>query len=186
MLHQVRQNPTPTLFKPRTAGVVGAAVVAAWLLSACMTGGDANSSAAPASTATERAQKSTPGGLNPSQAQAPTDPSALQRALVSSRAEIDAAKMLACSSHSDCATVGLGARACGGPEQYLAHSLIGADPARLQAALVRYAGLRQRQQAQHGEASICQVLPDPGAYCNRAMQCEVNPARSGASGAMIR
>jgi hypothetical protein len=72
----------------------------------------------------------------------------------------------ACTSDSDCATIGVGVRACGGPAAYVAWSRLRTDRAALQAAV-------QAQAAQHGASdastsfSTCTAVRDPGAWCDR-------------------
>ncbi len=81
----------------------------------------------------------------------------------------------ACERDADCRSLGVGARACGGPASWQAYSVRGLKPADEQALLARTrqaAEAERRQQAAEGRMSICQVLPDPGAHCARATrQC---------------
>lgn len=85
----------------------------------------------------------------------------------------------ACTDASQCRTVPFGARACGGPEAYLAYSTSATGAAPLQALAERYARQRRAQQAAANEASTCQFVADPGAQC-RAGACVVNSAGSDA------
>ncbi len=70
-----------------------------------------------------------------------------------------------CERDSQCRTVALGARACGGPETYRAHALQGPAAARLEQLAEQHRLTRRALHAQSGRAGICQVLADPGARC---------------------
>ncbi|MES2757496.1 MAG: hypothetical protein V4693_08995 [Pseudomonadota bacterium] len=86
----------------------------------------------------------------------------------------------ACTDSSQCKTVPLGARACGGPEGYLAYSATATPSAPLQALAERHAQQQRTAQAKSGMASTCQFIPDPGAQC-RAGACVVGNSVPGAS-----
>jgi hypothetical protein len=91
--------------------------------------------------------------------------------------------VLRCSRNSDCATLGIGVRACGGPAQYVAYAVAATPAAPLQRAAERYAGLRKKQLEDSGEMSTCEVLPDPGASCSSAGQCRLQHQAGGQRGA---
>ena len=74
----------------------------------------------------------------------------------------------ACDSDAQCRTLPLGARACGGPETYVAWSVLGTNQAALQRAAERYGQWQAQQQARGGTMSICMVEVDPGAVCSRS------------------
>ena len=74
----------------------------------------------------------------------------------------------ACDSAAQCRTLPLGARACGGPESYVAWSVLGTNQAALQRAADRYGQWQAQQQARSGMMSICMVEIDPGAVCSRS------------------
>ena len=92
----------------------------------------------------------------------------------------------ACSSDDDCATIGIGALACGGPQAYVAWSKKQTDPQVLAAAVARQRELRERQIARSGELSVCRMVPDPGARCNAASRCELRAPGAGGGGAAVR
>lgn len=70
----------------------------------------------------------------------------------------------ACTASAECATVAVGAKACGGPEYYLAFSPDKLPQAREVAG--RHAALRQEANAREPEQrSNCRFIPDPGAAC---------------------
>jgi hypothetical protein len=73
----------------------------------------------------------------------------------------------ACRADEQCATVGIGAKACGGPSSYLAYSTLRTDVQRLRAAAELEAQAQRKQMQARGEMSNCAVVPDPGAYCDR-------------------
>ncbi len=101
------------------------------------------------------------------QTQPPVDPVSARRAALTRTL------VLGCRESADCATVGIGARACGGPEQFLAYAVRDTPPAALRQATEHYARLRKKQLEERGEMSTCDLLPDPGAQCSAAGQCEV-------------
>lgn len=86
-----------------------------------------------------------------------------------------------CSSDDDCATVGIGALACGGPQAYAAWSKKQTDAGALAAAVARQREERERQMVRSGEQSICMVVQDPGARCNPARRCELRAAGGGSA-----
>jgi hypothetical protein len=85
-----------------------------------------------------------------------------------------------CDTTDQCHTIGVGAKACGGPERYLAWSSKDNDGNRLKALVQQHAELRRAEDAKAGMMSTCIFLPDPGATC-QAGQCVVLPAGQGAS-----
>jgi hypothetical protein len=70
-----------------------------------------------------------------------------------------------CSADNQCSVLGIGQRACGGPEQFLVFSLAKTDQKLLSFTADRYRKTRQEQQQRLGEMSICQQLPTPTAAC---------------------
>jgi hypothetical protein len=80
----------------------------------------------------------------------------------------------ACSDSSQCHTLALGARPCGGPQAYLPWSSAKTDGAALATLAAQYRLEREAAIAASGELSTCRFLPDPGAVC-RAGTCQLNP-----------
>jgi len=78
----------------------------------------------------------------------------------------------ACSDGSQCRTLPVGARACGGPEAYLPYSTANLSEPALQALAARYKSEREAQNAASGMMSNCRFIPDPGAVC-RAGTCQL-------------
>lgn len=80
-----------------------------------------------------------------------------------------------CDSNNECHTIGVGAKACGGPERYLAWSSRQSDGAELKRLVDQHAAARRAADARAGMMSTCSVVSDPGATC-RANVCTLNPA----------
>jgi hypothetical protein len=81
----------------------------------------------------------------------------------------------ACTDSSQCRTLAIGARACGGPQGYLAWSTTQTDGDALRALAERYKAERQAEIRQKGEMSDCRFLADPGATC-RSGTCQPGSA----------
>ena len=86
----------------------------------------------------------------------------------------------ACTEDSQCHSLAVGERPCGGPESYLAYSTARAPDAELQALGAIYRAERRKLNAEAGRVSDCRFMPDPGALC-RAGACVL-----GASGVVAR
>lgn len=71
----------------------------------------------------------------------------------------------ACTASEQCRTLAFGAKACGGPQSYLAWSTQVSDPAALRAAAERYAAWRREDLNKRGVVSDCALVVDPGAAC---------------------
>lgn len=80
---------------------------------------------------------------------------------------------LACDNSSQCHSLGVGAKACGGPENYLAWSSKNGDGAQLKALVRQHAAARRADDQRLGMMSTCSIVSDPGATC-RAGQCVLN------------
>jgi hypothetical protein len=85
-----------------------------------------------------------------------------------------------CSADSQCKTLALGARPCGGPESYLAYSTARTPEAELRALGDVYQAERRAANTSSGMMSDCRLQPDPGAVC-QAGACTL-----GAAGPMAR
>ena len=82
----------------------------------------------------------------------------------------------ACDDDSQCRTLPVGSKPCGGPEYYLAWSTKRTDVAALRQAAagdVSPPGSRRP-----GEVSTCVVVTDPGAYCARATGPDAGAAQT--------
>lgn len=81
----------------------------------------------------------------------------------------------ACSSDAQCRTVPVGAKACGGPESYLAYSTDKTSPGKAAELAQRYRKEREAANKASGRISDCRFLMDPGAQC-RAGKCQLRNA----------
>ena len=84
-----------------------------------------------------------------------------------------------CASDAQCHTLAIGAKACGGPESYLAWSSASTPEAELRTLGERYKEERRAANAASGMMSTCSFLADPGATC-KAGTCQLGtpmPAR---------
>ena len=72
----------------------------------------------------------------------------------------------ACDTDAQCRTVGIGSKACGGPEGYLAwSSKVNGTGTRLSELAAAHSTERERENELSGMRSNCRVTPDPGAVC---------------------
>lgn len=71
----------------------------------------------------------------------------------------------ACSADTECRTLALGAKACGGPLLYRAWSSRGTDSQALANAAARYTATQRARLEASGMASNCAYVADPGARC---------------------
>ena len=79
----------------------------------------------------------------------------------------------ACDSDSQCHSLGVGSKACGGPERYLAWSSQHGDGAQLKALVEQHSAARRTEDAREHMMSTCSLVSDPGAVC-RAGRCVLN------------
>ncbi len=119
--------------------------------------------AACASTATEPAKAQTTPASAP-QAPALGNDRAAETALAQ---QIDAAiGLAACSADSQCRTIGLGVRACGGPAAWRPWSTQTQTKGdSLQTLADQLATLQRQRHVESGMVSNCRYFPDPGAVC---------------------
>ncbi|KQW45649.1 MULTISPECIES: hypothetical protein [unclassified Roseateles] len=82
----------------------------------------------------------------------------------------------ACTSDSQCRSLAVGAKACGGPAGYWAWSTQGVDVQRVNELAARQAEAARKEVEASGMRSNCAVTVDPGAICV-AERCQlVTPA----------
>jgi len=86
-----------------------------------------------------------------------------------------------CDGDSQCHSLGVGSKACGGPERYLAWSSKRSDGAALQALVRQHSAARRADDARAAMMSTCSVVSDPGAVC-RAGRCVLNTVYPGQPG----
>lgn len=70
-----------------------------------------------------------------------------------------------CDTSRDCRTIAVGARACGGPQDYLAWSVRDTNAGQLEAVVARLNEASRARVASSGELSTCEHIADPGASC---------------------
>ena len=73
-----------------------------------------------------------------------------------------------CQVDGECRAMGVGAKACGGPEAYRAWSTRQTDAGELQDLVARNAAARRIELDRLGMLSNCAMVPAPGAACVRA------------------
>lgn len=79
----------------------------------------------------------------------------------------------ACSSNDQCHTIAWGAKACGGPQRWVAWSSQQTDEAQLKALAERHAQAEQEDNRRSGRVSTCSIVADQGARCE-AQRCVLN------------
>jgi hypothetical protein len=87
----------------------------------------------------------------------------------------------ACDTESQCHSIAIGNKACGGPERYMAWSSKANDGTRLRALVAEHAAARKADDAKAGMASTCSFVTDPGATCS-AGHCVLRAAGAGPGG----
>lgn len=85
-----------------------------------------------------------------------------------------------CSADTQCRTLAVGYKACGGPQQWWAWSTVTASADRLQAWADELAAVQKKRQDASGMVSNCLYVADPGAVC-QARRCVL---RSGGNAAV--
>ncbi len=76
-----------------------------------------------------------------------------------------------CEAHSDCATIALGARACGGPESYQAYAPRNTDVQKLKSLAQQLETLNKTYNKENQVMSICAMEIEPNVQCVQN-QCE--------------
>jgi len=71
-----------------------------------------------------------------------------------------------CDGPQQCHTIAIGAKACGGPEAFLAWSSKRSDAKRLQDLADQHRKLREEEHRNSGMLSNCMTPVDPGAVCS--------------------
>jgi hypothetical protein len=77
---------------------------------------------------------------------------------------------LSCDNDSQCHSIGVGAKSCGGPENYLAWSSKSDDGAKLKSLVELHSAARRADNNRDATMSTCIASSDPGATC-RAGTC---------------
>ncbi len=84
----------------------------------------------------------------------------------------------ACDNDAQCKTIAIGAKACGGPEYYLAWSTKRTDVAALRQAAQSELTARRNMNVNPGMRSTCVFVADPGAYCAPAVDQQRDATRT--------
>lgn len=144
---------TPTLRRSARFGAF------ALLLSLAACSGVSANGDSPAAPATPVPAPSNPSA--PAPAPAPAGPAhlALWKKI---QEEIGTAE---CDNASQCRTMPVGHKSCGGPEGYVAYSTKAGNTERLLALGEQYAAARKTENERSGILSNCMVERDPGATC---------------------
>lgn len=122
--------------------------------------------------------RASPGASAPN-SPAPTAETEAQRLTHELRGLIEPAT---CTRDAQCATLGVGAKACGGPAGYWAWAPASANAERVRATAARLADAQRQEIEARGLRSNCSVVIDPGAVCT-AGRCETRPASAAADSA---
>ncbi len=72
---------------------------------------------------------------------------------------------LQCAADSDCKLVGLGARPCGGPDEYRVYSVANGVESKLLSLVSKYNALAKKDNESSGRLGICVVAPKPLFSC---------------------
>lgn len=108
-------------------------------------------------------------------AQTPPEP-ASQRLARDLRTAIGPAR---CTADSQCRTVPVGAKACGGPAGYWAWSTLNTDTQAVQDLAARQAKAAREEVVASGMQSNCAMVTDPGARCDAGV-CQLDGVRDNA------
>ncbi len=75
---------------------------------------------------------------------------------------------------AQCRVVGVGAKACGGPQSYLVYSTLSGNETELLQKVERYNALMRMQNEQQGLMSDCAIVPEPGVVLVNGF-CQAGP-----------
>lgn len=89
----------------------------------------------------------------------------------------------ACDAPRQCRSIAVGAKACGGPEGYLAWSSKRTDELRLKSLVEQHSAARKEENQRSGMLSTCVFETDPGATC-QAGRCTLGPRGAGPASAI--
>jgi len=157
----------PTL---RAAGAAGLCVALLLSLAACK---DDDAPLTPAGAAlvasapTVSAKHVPPPPLLPTESTAVAAPAAGDLASTDARLESTLASASACTADTDCHSVAVGARACGGPTGYRAYSDKTVSTANVDALAQQERDLSAAASRASHQVSPCFMLADPGARCQQ-------------------
>ncbi len=98
-----------------------------------------------------------------------TDRGTLRRLYAEARA---LARPERCENNGDCAAAPLGAKACGGPQEYLVYCRRSTDVAALRGKLVQVERFEKAFNREHGIGSTCEYIMEPAVACASG-KCQV-------------
>ena len=75
-----------------------------------------------------------------------------------------------CTQDAQCKTLAVGEKACGGPQGWMAWSVLAGRPEVLNGLAGELAAMQRQRYQRSGMMSDCRFVPDPGAMC-RAQRC---------------
>ena len=170
-----RRRPlNPTL---RAAGTAGLACALMLSLAACK--GDEQSALSPAGTALVASAPAVAATRVPPppaiQPVAGTSNTSADLASVDAQLETMLSKASACTVDTECHSVAVGAKACGGPTGYRAYSNKTVSTASVEALAQHERDLAAQAARESHEVSTCFMLADPGAHCQKN-KCVTGPA----------
>jgi hypothetical protein len=164
----------PTL---RAAGAVGLACALMLSLAACK--GDETSAMSPAGAALVASAPAVAAARVPPppaiQPVATTSNTSSDLASVDAQLETTLSRASACTVDTECHSVAIGAKACGGPTGYRAYSSKSVSTASVDALAQHERDLAAQAARESHEVSTCIMLADPGAHCERN-KCVTGPA----------
>lgn len=99
-------------------------------------------------------------------------------ASVDARLDATLAKASACTVDTECHSVAVGAKACGGPTSYRAYSSKTVSSASVDALAQQERDLAAQAARASHQVSTCYMLGDPGAHCQQN-KCVTGPAGPG-------
>jgi hypothetical protein len=86
--------------------------------------------------------------------------------LIQLRADVETfAKNKACSNGDNCRVMGIGAKPCGGPSEYIVYSLTNTDEKQLIAKVNEYTDFQKAYNIKKQLTSDCSLLPIPTVDC---------------------
>jgi hypothetical protein len=177
-----RLHPLPARRRPlhptlRAAGAAGLACALMLSLAACKDGeAAAMSPAGAALVASAPAVAATRVPPQPAiQPVATSGSTSADLASVDAQLETTLSRASACTVDTECHSVAVGAKACGGPTGYRAYSSKTVSTASMDALAQHERDLAAQAARESHEVSTCFMLADPGAHCQQN-KCVTGPA----------
>ena len=170
-LPALSRRPRAIVSRARVAAAAGLAVTLLLSLAACKgddgpltPAGAALVASAPAVAATKVPP---PPAIQSVSTSTPAAPASDDLASVESRLDTTLTQAAACTADTECRSVAVGAKACGGPTSYRAYSGKTASPDSVEALAQHERELAAAQAKASHQVSPCFMLADPGARCQQ-------------------